>query len=801
MLKIGDKYTHLRDKIKWLPFMSYRMFHHRLPAARRTSAYSNGLGALKRLLALSIVFLNAALQANPVGPVVTQGQATFDAAGNRLTVTNTPGTVINWQTFNIPAGNTTHFQQQGANSSVLNRVVTNDPSKIFGTLSSNGRVILVNQSGIVVGAGAVVDTAGFIASTLNMSEADRLLNKGRFSGSGGSIQIDGVLRSSNGDIVLIAPQIHVGTQALVKADNGVVTLAAGQQVMLTGRGLEGITLELQAPTDKVVNLGRLEGDAVGIFASQLKHSGAIVARNAVLEGGRVVLQAIDDALLADGTVDASGTGTASTGGRVTMEGQTVTLANASIRASGTVQGGTVLVGGGWNGKDASVTHSQATTVDAASRIDVSGQGTGSAGTVVVWSDGHTRYAGQIDARGGPLGGDGGQVQVSGKAQLEFTGRVRVDAPNGKSGSVLRDRPAAVVPGTSDPAVTFSDPPSIVPGTSGVLSVTVSNLGAVTDTITVQIEGLGAAQTLVLTNLAPGEVAVIGVNYTVGPLRTGVLTPVVSVSGTRADADTTNNVATARINLTPRVNFGVSVADATLTAGATNTVAITVQNTGPSAGNGTATISLPGGATQIFVIASLAPNETVNTSAVFFLPDDKAVSLSASVATAQADTVPDNNAAIRRFTVPAITPTPVAVVPTPTLVTTPTPVVTTPTPTAAPPTTTVAVTTPTTPSPNLPAPTVTPPAPPSAPTLADTSSTNNNPPKQPPAPNNRVDIIVNLLGNPDTRGQVLAALRQQDDALSRFVRLLVQNASEQERSRDNTRRNDGDVVISSTGCRS
>ncbi|MBX3660456.1 MAG: filamentous hemagglutinin N-terminal domain-containing protein [Ramlibacter sp.] len=36
---------------------------------------------------------------------------------------------------------------------------------IFGTLSSNGKLVLVNPAGIAVGASATVDTAGFTAST------------------------------------------------------------------------------------------------------------------------------------------------------------------------------------------------------------------------------------------------------------------------------------------------------------------------------------------------------------------------------------------------------------------------------------------------------------------------------------------------------------------------------------------------------------------------------------------------------------------------------------------------------------
>jgi filamentous hemagglutinin family protein len=103
---------------------------------------------------------------------------TFNQAGKVLTVTNSPGAIINWQKFNIQAGETTHFAQTSASSSVLNRVL-NDPTVIYGTLSSNGRVWLVNPAGIMVGPGGKVDVAGFVASTLNISNADFLAGRNR----------------------------------------------------------------------------------------------------------------------------------------------------------------------------------------------------------------------------------------------------------------------------------------------------------------------------------------------------------------------------------------------------------------------------------------------------------------------------------------------------------------------------------------------------------------------------------------------------------------------------------------------
>ena len=127
--------------------------------------------------------------AQPAGAQVIHGAATLSRSGANLTVTTQNGagtshSAINWQSFNVPGGSTTHFAQPGAASTSINRVLGNNPSAIFGTLSSNGKLVLVNPSGIAVGAGAVVDTAGFTASTLRMSDADALAGRLRFGQDG-----------------------------------------------------------------------------------------------------------------------------------------------------------------------------------------------------------------------------------------------------------------------------------------------------------------------------------------------------------------------------------------------------------------------------------------------------------------------------------------------------------------------------------------------------------------------------------------------------------------------------------------
>jgi filamentous hemagglutinin family protein len=123
-------------------------------------------------VAVASCFSTTIALANPVNPTVVSGGATFATAGSTLTVTNTPNTIVNWQQFGINNGETVRFIQQSSASSILNRVTGGDMSRILGTLQSNGKVFLVNPNGIVMGQGSVIDVAGLVASSLNMTDAD-----------------------------------------------------------------------------------------------------------------------------------------------------------------------------------------------------------------------------------------------------------------------------------------------------------------------------------------------------------------------------------------------------------------------------------------------------------------------------------------------------------------------------------------------------------------------------------------------------------------------------------------------------
>jgi len=418
-------------------------------------------------VAVACCFAPALALANPTGPTVVSGQASFSSQGKQLTVTNTPGSIINWQGFSVGVGETTRFVQQSAQSMVLNRVTGADPSSILGTLQSNGRIVLVNPNGIMFGAGAIIDVAGMIASTLNITNADFLAGRMRFGDTPGAglITNAGEIRTPlGGKVVLIAPQ-GVENSGVIHAPKGEVILAAGKTVELADTLNPEVRVEISAPEARAINLGRIvaESGKVGIYGGIVANRGLVSADSAVVgENGKIVFRSTKETNLeagsvvtasgkSGGTVEIGSSGTAlvagsvkatgseSTGGTVHVLGENVgVIGQGSIDASGERGGGTVLVGGDLQGANPNVRNAQMTYVgaDTSLKADAIGEGTG--GKVIVWADDTTRSHGAISARGGQRGGDGGFVETSGKVGLEVTSGPDVRAPAGRAGTWLID---------------------------------------------------------------------------------------------------------------------------------------------------------------------------------------------------------------------------------------------------------------------------------------------------------------------------------------------------------------------------
>lgn len=256
------------------------------------------------------VFLVQTAQANPIGATVVNGQASIAAQGNTLTVTNTPNAIINWQGFSIGANETTRFVQQSTSSAVLNRVITNNPSSILGSLQSNGRVFIVNPNGIVFGQGSTVNVGGLVATTLSLSNADFLAGRNSFTDVPGAQNISNagnITAQTGGQVYLIAP--NVDNSGVINAPNGEILLAAGRSIELVNSLDPNLKVNITAPAGDATNIGQLvaSSGSLGLFGTVVRNSGTVSADSATLQGGKIVFKA-SQRVDAGGTISAQGVG-------------------------------------------------------------------------------------------------------------------------------------------------------------------------------------------------------------------------------------------------------------------------------------------------------------------------------------------------------------------------------------------------------------------------------------------------------------------------------------------------------------
>ena len=439
-----------------------------------------------RLLAISVAACFAVsapvARANPTGPSVVSGSASFATSGSTLSITNSANAVINWQSFSIGVNEITRFVQPSAVSAVLNRVTgTNGvipQSVIDGMLQSNGHVYLLNRSGIVFGSTARIDVAGLVASSLDLSDDDFLNKRNRFfsaPGAGAVVNHGVIQTAAGGKVYLVAPDVQ--NTGIIRAPQGDIILAAGKSAELISESSPYVTVKLEADTERALNVGSLIADAgrVGMFGALVRHSGVADASAAVVgdggqvrfvatrdltldagsrvaangsNGGSVHLQAQTGINRIEGSVEA--TGSSGKGGQVSALGVRVgVLGQGIIDASGETGGGTVLVGGDYQGKNPDVQNAERTVIGPDGVIRADARTTGDGGRVIVWADGDTFMAGSISARGGSQSGDGGFVETSGKRTLSFTGQVDASAPNGTMGTLLLDPEDIVIADLAD----------------------------------------------------------------------------------------------------------------------------------------------------------------------------------------------------------------------------------------------------------------------------------------------------------------------------------------------------------------
>ena len=449
---------------------------------------------------------NTALALPQDGTVAAGNSTITQPDSNTMNINqSTDKAIINWQGYSIGANEKVQYFQPGSGSISLNRVTGADPSIIYGQLSANGQVWVINPNGLLVGQNAKINVGGFLASTLNINDNDFINGNYNFTGTSTSfstITNQGNINAADGGyVVFISPTIN--NSGSITANNGSVNMASGDDVTLTfaNNGLINLVINKQTAADAlgIDNSGTITADGGQVIISAqtagdllktvINNSGVIQARTIDNKNGVIKLLGgmENNVTNVSGTLDVSAADGAA--GLIVVTGDKVLIDDgAYLNASGATGGGEVLVGGSWQGSDPSIQQATGTVVMAGATLDASATGNGNGGTVVVWSDVNnpdsvTRAYGTFLATGGPNGGDGGRIETSGH-WLDVEGvRVSTAAPNGKVGEWLID--------PSDITITTSGTGSLTSGVfdpsgaSGTITPTTILTGLASSNVTIQ----------------------------------------------------------------------------------------------------------------------------------------------------------------------------------------------------------------------------------------------------------------------------------------------------------------------------
>jgi filamentous hemagglutinin family protein len=260
--------------------------------------------------------LSRAAHANPVGGTVTQGSATFSGPGPNLTITTSANAFINWQSFDIMAGESTTFVQPSASSVVWNQINSPGASQILGSLNANGYVILQNPNGFYVGGSASISTHGLVMTTASPSQTPDLGSGGAWQFNAGPplaqiINYGTISVDKNSSAFLIANDVE--NHGTISAPQGNIGLYAGQSVMVSTRpDGRGLSARVTLPAGSVGNDGKLvaDGGKIVMQAQVVNQGGIVQANSAANVNGVIELVASDSLNLGPGsTISATGDGT------------------------------------------------------------------------------------------------------------------------------------------------------------------------------------------------------------------------------------------------------------------------------------------------------------------------------------------------------------------------------------------------------------------------------------------------------------------------------------------------------------
>ncbi|WP_105880747.1 two-partner secretion domain-containing protein, partial [Haemophilus influenzae] len=349
------------------------------------------------------------------GMSVVHGTATMQVDGNKTTIRNSVNAIINWKQFNIDQNEMVQFLQESNNSAVFNRVTSDQISQLKGILDSNGQVFLINPNGITIGKDAIINTNGFTASTLDISNENIkarnfTLEQTKDKALAEIVNHGLITVGKDGSVNLIGGKVK--NEGVISVNGGSISLLAGQKITISDIINPTITYSIAAPENEAINLGDIfaKGGNINVRAANIRNQGKLSADSVSKDkSGNIVLSAKEGEAEIGGVISAQNQ--QAKGGKLMITGDKVTLKTGAVIDLSGKEGGETYLGGDERGEGKNgIQLAKKTSLEKGSTINVSGKEKG--GRAIVWGD-IALIDGNINAQGKDIAKTGGFVETSG----------------------------------------------------------------------------------------------------------------------------------------------------------------------------------------------------------------------------------------------------------------------------------------------------------------------------------------------------------------------------------------------------
>ncbi len=378
-------------------------------------------------------------------------------------VLGTSGAVINSGTINASLGG-----QGGGNVALIGKQVKNDGLIVasLGTVSlaAGKQAVLTFDNGGLLG---VRISKEILQNELGVDPA--VLNEGTINAAGGRVLMSASVSQDVFSQAVNTSGIDQATSVVVHAD-GSFTLGGGADVVNSGTidtstnsanttttsnstststnttttkttsnntGVTGnvtTTTTTTSTTSNSNNTGRIV-----LVGENVTSSGTLKADNTNGNGGEIELHSQDTTLLTQNSITSARSEANGTGGVVKVLGDKVGLFDqATVDVSGANGGGTALIGGDQQGGNANIRNANFIYLSELSKVYADAIDKGNGGKLITFAQDTARIYGNLYARGGTNGGNGGFIETSGLRSFDILNAPDVSAANGQGGEWLID---------------------------------------------------------------------------------------------------------------------------------------------------------------------------------------------------------------------------------------------------------------------------------------------------------------------------------------------------------------------------